>query len=159
MNTTDELDAFFEHVPEHVLSSSTRRTSSTSTGPTIPTPSSEYLKAGRRVAVLRTFSKIYGLAGLRVGYAVAPPDVCAAMAKVRRPFDVTTPAQARGARQHRRTTPSSRAAAPSTRTASPGSRRSSATTASIRHPRVGNFVFAETGEDAPRSSTACCARA
>ena len=43
--------------------------------------------------MLRTFSKIYGLAGLRVGYAVAPPDVCAAMAKVRRPFDLTTPAQ------------------------------------------------------------------
>jgi histidinol-phosphate aminotransferase len=52
-----------------------------------------YLKAGRRVAVLRTFSKIYGLAGLRIGYAVAPRDVTAAMAKVRRPFDVTTQAQ------------------------------------------------------------------
>ena len=43
--------------------------------------------------MLRTFSKIYGLAGLRVGYAVGPRDVCAAMAKVRRPFDLTTPAQ------------------------------------------------------------------
>ena len=43
--------------------------------------------------VLRTFSKIYGLAGLRVGYAVGPSDVCAAMAKLRRPFDVTTTAQ------------------------------------------------------------------
>ena len=52
-----------------------------------------YLKAGHRVAVLRTFSKIYGLAGLRVGYAVAPAARCAAMAKVRRPFDVTTSAQ------------------------------------------------------------------
>ena len=38
-----------------------------------------YLKAGRRVVVLRTFSKIYGLAGLRVGYAVGPSGVCAAM--------------------------------------------------------------------------------
>ena len=44
--------------------------------------------------MLRTFSKIYGLAGLRVGYAVAPRSVCAAMAKVRRPFDLTTSAQA-----------------------------------------------------------------
>jgi histidinol-phosphate aminotransferase len=43
--------------------------------------------------VLRTFSKIYGLAGLRVGYAVSSPHVCASMAKVRRPFDLTTPAQ------------------------------------------------------------------
>ena len=39
--------------------------------------------------VLRTFSKIYGLAGLRVGYAVGPGEVCAAMAKLRRPFDLT----------------------------------------------------------------------
>ena len=45
------------------------------------------------MVVLRTFSKIYGLAGLRVGYAVGPREVCAAMAKVRRPFDVVTPAQ------------------------------------------------------------------
>jgi histidinol-phosphate aminotransferase len=45
------------------------------------------------VLVLRTFSKIYGLAGLRIGYAVGPSDVCAAMAKLRRPFDISTPAQ------------------------------------------------------------------
>jgi histidinol-phosphate aminotransferase len=45
------------------------------------------------VLVLRTFSKIYGLAGLRVGYAIGPWEVCAMMAKLRRPFDVTTTAQ------------------------------------------------------------------
>jgi histidinol-phosphate aminotransferase len=44
--------------------------------------------------VLRTFSKIYGLAGLRVGYGVAPADVVAATSKVRRAFDVTATAQA-----------------------------------------------------------------
>jgi histidinol-phosphate aminotransferase len=44
--------------------------------------------------VLRTFSKIYGLAGLRVGYGVAPEDVVLATSKVRRAFDVTAPAQA-----------------------------------------------------------------
>ena len=54
---------------------STRRTSSTSTTPTTPTASRSTVKAGRRVLVLRTFSKIYGLAGLRVGYGVGPPDV------------------------------------------------------------------------------------
>ena len=43
--------------------------------------------------MLRTFSKIYGLAGLRIGYAVGPRSVCASLAKVRRPFDITTPAQ------------------------------------------------------------------
>jgi histidinol-phosphate aminotransferase len=43
--------------------------------------------------VLRTFSKIYGLAGLRVGYALAPAAVVTAIGKVRRAFDITTPAQ------------------------------------------------------------------
>jgi histidinol-phosphate aminotransferase len=52
-----------------------------------------YLKEGARVAVLRTFSKIYGLAGLRIGYAVAPASVVTAIVKVRRPFDLSTPAQ------------------------------------------------------------------
>jgi histidinol-phosphate aminotransferase len=51
------------------------------------------LKAGRRVVVLRTFSKIYGLAGLRIGYALAPEAVVTAIGKVRRAFDITTPAQ------------------------------------------------------------------
>lgn len=45
------------------------------------------------VVVLRTFSKAYGLAGLRVGYAIAHPPVAAAMAKVAHPFAVTDLAQ------------------------------------------------------------------
>ena len=53
----------------------------------------EYLKAGRTVVVLRTFSKIYGLAGLRVGYAVGPEAVVTAIGKVRRAFDVNSFAQ------------------------------------------------------------------
>jgi histidinol-phosphate aminotransferase len=40
------------------------------------------------VVTLRTFSKLYGLAGLRVGYAVAPVDVIDAMGRVRQPFNV-----------------------------------------------------------------------
>jgi len=43
--------------------------------------------------VLRTFSKIYGLAGLRIGYAVAPASVVGSIGKVRRPFDLSIPAQ------------------------------------------------------------------
>ena len=45
------------------------------------------------MVVLRTFSKIYGLAGLRVGYGLAPAPIVTAIAKVRRAFDITTPAQ------------------------------------------------------------------
>jgi histidinol-phosphate aminotransferase len=43
--------------------------------------------------VLRTFSKIYGLAGLRVGYGVGPAELVTAIAKVRRAFDVNSFAQ------------------------------------------------------------------
>ena len=61
--------------------------------PDYPDAIDAYLKAGQNVVVLRTFSKIYGLAGLRVGYGVGPADVLAEIAKVRRAFDLTSTAQ------------------------------------------------------------------
>jgi histidinol-phosphate aminotransferase len=93
MNTTAELDSYFERVPEHVVTVVDQAYFEYITRPDYPDAVERYLKAGRRVVVLRTFSKIYGLAGLRVGYAVGPPAVCTALAKVRRPFDLTTTAQ------------------------------------------------------------------
>ena len=93
MNTAAELDAFFERLPEHVLAVIDQAYFEYIDRDDYPDAVERYMKAGRRVAVLRTFSKIYGLAGLRIGYAVAPREVCAALAKVRRPFDITTPAQ------------------------------------------------------------------
>jgi histidinol-phosphate aminotransferase len=93
MNTKDELDAFMAQVPEHVLVVIDQAYFEYIDRVDYPDAVSAYFKAGRRVLVLRTFSKIYGLAGLRVGYAVGPGEVCAAMAKVRRPFDLSTPAQ------------------------------------------------------------------
>lgn len=53
----------------------------------------EYVRMGRNVAVLRTFSKAYGLAGLRVGYATACPEVLDPIERVREPFNVNTLAQ------------------------------------------------------------------
>jgi histidinol-phosphate aminotransferase len=93
MNTADELDAYFERVPDHVLTVVDQAYFEYIDRADYPDAVERYLKAGRRLVVLRTFSKIYGLAGLRVGYAVGPRSVCAALAKVRRPFDLTTPAQ------------------------------------------------------------------
>lgn len=52
------------------------------------------LRAGRNLIVLRTFSKIYGLAGLRIGYAVARPELLEAMTRVRLPFNTSSLAQA-----------------------------------------------------------------
>src|SRR5213076_1618995 len=93
MNTRAELDAYFDGVPEHVLTVLDQAYFEYIDDPDYPDGIAEYLKAGRRVVVLRTFSKIFGLAGLRVGYAVAAPPVVTALGKVRRAFDITTPAQ------------------------------------------------------------------
>jgi histidinol-phosphate aminotransferase len=54
----------------------------------------EYVRQDRDVIVLRTFSKIYGLAGLRVGYGVARPELIGYLSRVKEPFNVNMPAQA-----------------------------------------------------------------
>lgn len=57
------------------------------TEPSIPDPMALAQEFGN-VVVLRTFSKIYGLAGLRVGYAVAAPKIIALLERARQPFNV-----------------------------------------------------------------------
>jgi len=54
----------------------------------------DYVRRGYNVIVLRTFSKIYGLAGVRVGYGIARPEIVAALEQVREPFNVNSLAQA-----------------------------------------------------------------
>src|SRR5207237_2797422 len=93
MNTRAELDAYFDRVPDHVLTVLDQAYFEYIDEPDYPDGVEEYLKRGHRVVVLRTFSKIYGLAGLRVGYALAAEQVVTAIGKVRRAFDITTPAQ------------------------------------------------------------------
>ena len=56
----------------------------------------EYLKRGKNVIVTRTFSKIYGLAGVRLGYGVASPELVNWLNRVRQPFNVNSLAQAAG---------------------------------------------------------------
>jgi histidinol-phosphate aminotransferase len=58
------------------------------------TRSIRWARAGRNVIALRTFSKIYGLAGLRVGYGVAPKSIIDLLERVRAPFNVNSIAQA-----------------------------------------------------------------
>jgi histidinol-phosphate aminotransferase len=53
-----------------------------------------YYRRGAPVVVLRTFSKVYGLAGLRVGYAIGHPDIIRGIDTVRSPFNVSHVAQA-----------------------------------------------------------------
>jgi len=56
-------------------------------------PGSKLVEAHENVVMTRTFSKIYGLAGLRIGWLYAPDGVIAALERVRQPFNVTLPAQ------------------------------------------------------------------
>jgi histidinol-phosphate aminotransferase len=93
MNTRAELDAYFERVPDRVLTVLDQAYFEYIDDPDYADGIGEYFKAGRRVIVLRTFSKIYGLAGLRVGYGIAPADVVTEIGKVRRAFDITSAAQ------------------------------------------------------------------
>jgi histidinol-phosphate aminotransferase len=51
------------------------------------------VRAGQPVLCLRTFSKAYGIAGLRIGYLVGPPEYVAEMNKVREPFNTNHLAQ------------------------------------------------------------------
>lgn len=58
------------------------------------TRSIDWIKQGRNVIALRTFSKIYALAGTRVGYGVAPKQIIDLLERVRAPFNVNSVAQA-----------------------------------------------------------------
>ena len=85
-----ELETYFAQVPPHVLTVLDQAYFEYVEDPDYPDAIEEFAKAGLNVLVLRTFSKIFGLAGLRVGYGVGPEEVIAAIAKVRRAFDVSS---------------------------------------------------------------------
>ncbi len=55
--------------------------------------SMKYLRSEKNVLILRTFSKIYGLAGLRLGYGIAKKEMISAMNRIREPFNANSVAQ------------------------------------------------------------------
>ncbi len=90
--TRQEFQQFYQHVPERVLI-------------ILDEAYFEYARDNPRypdsmhyrydnVITLRTFSKVYGLAGLRIGYGFAHEDLIAELLKVKLPFEPSTPAQA-----------------------------------------------------------------
>ncbi len=85
--STEDIDAFMGKVPDNVIvcfdEAYVELLPEAEQPPTI-----EYVRQGRNVIVLRTFSKTYGLAGLRVGYAVAPEECINLLNRVRQPFNV-----------------------------------------------------------------------
>ena len=88
-----DLERFLDGVPDHVLTVVDEAYVGYVEDPEFPDALETAARQRRNVLVLRTFSKIYGLAALRIGYGVGPAPLVEAMHKVRRAFDVTTPAQ------------------------------------------------------------------
>lgn len=90
-----ELGEFLAEVPSHVLTVLDEAYFEFADGVVEDYPNGlSFLSTGRTVMVLRTFSKIAGLAGLRIGYAFAPEAIARAIHKVREPFNTSSVAQA-----------------------------------------------------------------
>jgi histidinol-phosphate aminotransferase len=89
----EELERFLDAVPENVLVVLDEAYREFVSDTDVP-DGLEYVRSRQNVAVLRTFSKAYGLAGLRVGYSVAPEHITAALKKVYVAFSVNMVAQA-----------------------------------------------------------------
>jgi histidinol-phosphate aminotransferase len=89
MNTKAEMDRFMDRVPDHVLVCVDEAYFEYVTRADYP-DSLDYLRTGKNVLALRTFSKIYGLAGLRIGYGVTKPEIAELMNKVRQPFNTNS---------------------------------------------------------------------
>jgi histidinol-phosphate aminotransferase len=82
-----------ERLPEHVVTVCDHAYEDYATAADFPYGAT-LLQGGRPVVILRTFSKIYGLAGLRIGYGVGPAALVGWMNRVRLPFNASTVAQA-----------------------------------------------------------------
>ena len=87
-----ELERFLERAPDHVLVILDEAYFEYADHPDYPN-GLDYVRAGRNVVVFRTFSKAYGLAGLRIGYAMGNPEFLDPIERVREPFNVNTLAQ------------------------------------------------------------------
>src|SRR5260370_16009166 len=93
--TADEVEHFMARVPERTIVVFDEAYIEFALGPDFPEVL-QYVKQGRKVIVLRTFSKAASLAGLRVGYGVADADAISLMNRIRQPFNVNSLANAGG---------------------------------------------------------------
>ncbi len=90
-NTAAEIRDFVESLPDHVIFVLDEAYAEYMDAPADLRP---LISAGRKVLCTRTFSKIYGLAGLRVGYGYGPAELVKLLHQVRQPFNVNSIAQA-----------------------------------------------------------------
>jgi len=87
----EQIDWFMERVPNHIVV-----VFDEAYYEFLPQPPDtlKYVRAGRKVVVLRTFSKIQGLANLRIGYGLASAELIDVLQKTRQPFNANGIAQA-----------------------------------------------------------------
>jgi len=99
MFTAQELDGFLDRVPDHVVTVIDEayydfaKYLAEHRGVEY-SHSVRYVNEGRKVIVMRTFSKTHGLAGVRVGFGIGDPDMMTYMARVRTAFQTTTVGEA-----------------------------------------------------------------
>jgi histidinol-phosphate aminotransferase len=92
MVSADAIAGFMARVPEDVIVVFDEAYFEYVRDPHFP-DSLAYVTGGRNAIVLRTFSKIYGLAGLRIGYGITTPEITTCLNRVRPPFNANTLAQ------------------------------------------------------------------
>lgn len=93
MFNQEAQEAFVAKIPTHVLIIFDEAYNEYIDDPDFP-DTLAMLKNHDNIVLLRTFSKMYGLASLRIGYAVGNPDVIDAINRIRNPFNITSAAQA-----------------------------------------------------------------
>lgn len=87
----DAIERFMDRVPEHVMVIFDEAYYEFLHE---PPDTMRYVKEGRNVVIMRTFSKIQGLAGLRIGYGITTPAIAEVLQKCRQPFNTNAIAQA-----------------------------------------------------------------
>jgi histidinol-phosphate aminotransferase len=95
MFTAEVLDRFLEAIPSRVLVILDEAYYDYVQRPDY-SHSLDYVRAGRNILVLRTFSKVHGLAGLRLGYGMGHRELIACLNRIRSPFNASSVAQVAG---------------------------------------------------------------
>lgn len=93
MVTAADVEALMAHVPDHTVVVFDEAYYEYVRDPDFP-DSLQYVNQNRHVIALRTFSKIYGLAGLRIGYGITTPEITNYLNRIRPPFNANSLAQA-----------------------------------------------------------------
>lgn len=145
MFTAEEFDRFLDALPARVLVVLDEAYYEYVQRPDYP-HSLDSVRAGRNILVLRTFSKVHGLAGIRLGYGMGHPELIETLNRIRSPFNASSVAQVAGLaalddREHLARSVESNAREMKFLTGE-------LALLSVRYtPSVGNFVLLDTGRD------------